>query len=103
MSKPTTRTELSAASASPSSSAVSETEAEASSSPAARSHQHLALVDSTNEPMRNYDGTEMRDANSCIVYKSQFLSTHPLRSDCKERVGYAGMKLTYVSGDGVIR
>jgi hypothetical protein len=45
----------------------------------------------------------MRDANSCIVYKSQFLSTHPLRSDCKERVGYAGTKLTYVSGDGVIR
>ncbi len=61
------------------------------------------MIDSTNEPMRNYDGTEMRDANSCVVYKSQFLSTHPLRSDCKERVGYAGMKLTYVSGDGVIR
>ena len=94
-------TELSATSASPSSASASAA-SEASSS-AARSQQHLALVDSTNEPMRNYDGTEMRDANSCIVYKSQFLSTHPLRSDCKERVGYAGMKLTYVSGDGVIR
>lgn len=91
-------TELSATSASPSSASEA-----SSSAAAARSQQHLALVDSTNEPMRNYDGTEMRDANSCIVYKSQFLSTHPLRSDCKERVGYAGMKLTYVSGDGVIR
>lgn len=78
----------------------------AAMSKAAHSYHEPApplLVDSTNDPMRNYDGTEMRDANSCIVYKSQFLSTHPLRSDCKERVGYAGTKLTYVSGDGVIR
>lgn len=96
-------TELSATSASPSSASASAASEASSSAAAARSQQHLALVDSTNEPMRNYDGTEMRDANSCIVYKSQFLSTHPLRSDCKERVGYAGMKLTYVSGDGVIR
>lgn len=53
--------------------------------------------------MKNYDGSEMRDGNSQLVYKSQFLSTHPLRSDCKERVGYGGKKFTYVSGDGVIR
>jgi len=53
--------------------------------------------------MRNHDGTEMRDARRRIVYKSQFLSTHPLRTDCKERVGYGGKKFTYVSGDGVIR
>ena len=57
----------------------------------------------SHEPMRNYDGTEMRDANSNIVYKAQMLATHPLRSDCKERVGYGGKKFTYVSGDGVIR
>jgi hypothetical protein len=63
----------------------------------------LSLIDSTNEPMQNYDGSQMRDANSQIVYKSQFLSTHPLVSDCKERVGYGGNKFTYVSGDGVIR
>ena len=61
------------------------------------------LTDTTNEPMKNYDGSEMRDSNSQLVYKSQFLSTHPLRSDCKERVGYGGKKFTYVSGDGVIR
>lgn len=61
------------------------------------------MVDGTNEPMRNYDGTEMRDAKSNVVYRSQFLSTHPLKSDCKERVGYGGKKFTYVSGDGVIR
>ncbi len=53
--------------------------------------------------MKNYDGSQMRDTNSQIVYKSQFLSTHPLWSDCKERVGYGGKKFTYVSGDGVIR
>ena len=45
----------------------------------------------------------MRNTNSQPVYKSQFLSTHPLWSDCKERVGYGGKKFTYVSGDGVIR
>ena len=61
------------------------------------------MVDTTHQPMRNYDGTMMRDATSKVVYKSQFLSTHPLKSDCKERVGYAGKKFTYVSGDGVIR
>jgi len=61
------------------------------------------LTDTTNEPMQNYDGSEMRDSNSQLVYKSQFLSTHPLWSDCKERVGYGGKKFTYVSGDGVIR
>jgi len=61
------------------------------------------LVDTTHQPMRNYDGTLMRDATTKVVYKSQFLSTHPLKSDCKERVGYAGRKFTYVSGDGVIR
>ena len=64
---------------------------------------HPQLIDTTNEPMQNYDGSEMRDSNSQLVYKSQFLSTHPLWSDCKERVGYGGKKFTYVSGDGVIR
>ena len=66
-------------------------------------HSHLQLADTTNEPMQNYDGSEMRDSNSNLVYKSQFLSTHPLWVDCKERVGYGGKKFTYVSGDGVIR
>ena len=61
------------------------------------------MVDTTHQPMRNYDGTKMRDSKSQVIYKSQFLSTHPLKSDCKERVGYAGRKFTYVSGDGVIR
>ena len=46
------------------------------------------LVDATNQPMQNYDGTEMRDERGRLVYKSQFLSTHPLKGDCKERVGY---------------
>jgi len=62
-----------------------------------------AVVDVTAQPMRNYDGTEMRDVQSNVVYKSQFLATHPLKTDCKERVGYAGKRFTYVSGDGVIR
>ena len=66
-------------------------------------HPYSQLTDTTNEPMQNYDGSEMRDSNSNLVYKSQFLSTHPLWSDCKERVGYGGKKFTYVSGDGVIR
>ena len=61
------------------------------------------MTDETNQPMRNYDGTEMRDASGRMVYKSQFLATHPLKADCKERVGYGGKKFTYVSGDGVIR
>ena len=81
-------------------------------SPAATSQQptpckagniNNTMINNTHEPMRNYDGTEMRDAQSKVIYRSQFLSTHPLRSDCKERVGYAGKKFTYVSGDGVIR
>ena len=71
------------------------------------SHPHAPsdnkMIDNTHQPMRNYDGSEMRDGNCNIVYKSQFLSTHPLKSDIKERVGYAGRKLCYVSGDGVIR
>ena len=62
-----------------------------------------AMTDETNQPMRNYDGTEMRDASGRPVFKSQFLATHPLKADCKERVGYGGKKFTYVSGDGVIR
>ena len=68
-----------------------------------QSSPQLQLKDTTNEPMKNYDGTQMRDHKSQLVYKSQFLSTHPLWSDCKERVGYGGKKFTYVSGDGVIR
>jgi hypothetical protein len=51
-------------------------------------HKPNVLIDTTNQPMQNYDGTEMRDANSRIVYKSQFLSTHPLKEDCKEKPGF---------------
>mmetsp|Transcript_3166 Transcript_3166/g.8255 ORF Transcript_3166/g.8255 Transcript_3166/m.8255 type:complete len:460 (-) Transcript_3166:87-1466(-) len=57
----------------------------------------------TGVPMRNHDGSVMLDHRGRVVYRSQFLSTHPIRSECKERVGYAGRKFTYVSGDGVIR
>jgi len=76
---------------------------EGSSSTSSSQPPSKQLIDTTNEPMKNYDGSLMRDTNSQIVYKSQFLSTHPLLSDCKERVGYGGKKFTYVSGDGVIR
>jgi hypothetical protein len=71
--------------------------------PQQRGQLSHTLIDTTNEPMQNYDGTHMCNQNGELVYKSQFLSTHPLWSDCKERVGYAGKKFTYVSGDGVIR
>ena len=54
-------------------------------------------------PMYNHDGTVMLDHRGNTVYRSQFLSTHPLRTDCKERVGYGGRKLFYLSGEGVIR
>jgi hypothetical protein len=47
--------------------------------------------------MLNYDGTEMRDGQSRIVYKSQFLSTHPLKGDCKERVGFGEIFVFLVS------
>jgi len=53
-------------------------------------------------PMRNHDGSCMLDESGRIVYRSQFLSTHPLRSDCKERLS-GGKLLTYITGDGVIR
>ena len=62
------------------------------------SSQSLSAV-----PMKNYDGTIMLDHHGRTIYQSQFLSTHPIRSDCKERVGYAGRKFTYLSGEGVIR
>lgn len=54
-------------------------------------------------PMYNHDGSVMLDHKSEVLYQSQYLSTHPVRSECKERVGYGGRKLTYVSGDSVIR
>ena len=76
---------------------------EGSSSTSSSQPPSKQLIDTTIEPMKNYDGSQMRDTNSQLVYKSQFLSTHPLWSDCKERVGYGGKKFTYVSGDGVIR
>ena len=53
-------------------------------------------------PMRNHDGSAMLDENGTVVYRSQFLSTHPLKSDCKERMS-GGKLLTYITGDGVIR
>jgi hypothetical protein len=58
--------------------------------PSSKQHQSppKILIDTTNEPMQNYDGTEMRDASRNVVYKSQFLSTHPLRGDCKEKPGF---------------
>jgi hypothetical protein len=55
------------------------------------------------EPMRNHDGSEMLDDCGDIVYRSQYLATHPLRGECKERVTPGGMLLTYMTGDGVIR
>jgi hypothetical protein len=54
------------------------------------------------EPMRNHDGSVMLDESGRVVYRSQFLATHPLRSDCKERMS-DGKALTYITGDSVIR
>lgn len=54
------------------------------------------------EPMRNHDGSPMLDESGRVVYRSQFLATHPLRSDCKERMS-DGMNVTYITGDSVIR
>lgn len=54
-------------------------------------------------PMRNHDGTAMLSHDGEILYRSQYLSTHPLRADCKERIGYGNKRLAYVTGDGVIR
>jgi len=53
--------------------------------------------------MHNHNGSIMLDHHSRPLYKSQYLSCNPLKSDCKERVGFSGRKFTYVSGDGVIR
>jgi DNA recombination protein Rad52 len=54
------------------------------------------------EPMRNHDGSVMLDESGRVVYRSQFLATHPLRSDCKERMS-DGKALTYITGESVIR
>eukprot|EP00592_Proboscia_alata_P002409 CAMPEP_0194374590 /NCGR_PEP_ID=MMETSP0174-20130528/23029_1 /TAXON_ID=216777 /ORGANISM="Proboscia alata, Strain PI-D3" /LENGTH=655 /DNA_ID=CAMNT_0039154261 /DNA_START=67 /DNA_END=2034 /DNA_ORIENTATION=- len=53
--------------------------------------------------MRNYDGSEMLDSNGDVIYRAQFLSSNPLRSDMKDRVGFGGKKMFYMSGDSVIR
>jgi hypothetical protein len=53
--------------------------------------------------MRNHDGSEMLDEHARGIHRSQFLSTHPLRSDVKEKMGEGGKPLTYITGDGVIR
>jgi hypothetical protein len=60
-------------------------------------------IDDVSAPMRNHDGSVMLNEHGGIVYRSQFLSTHPLRKDCMERLGWNNKKLTYVTGDGVIR
>ena len=52
--------------------------------------------------MRNHDGSAMLDESGRVVYRNQFLSTHPLKNDCKERIS-GGKRLTYITGDGVIR
>jgi hypothetical protein len=53
--------------------------------------------------MQNRDGSAMLDDCGEIVYRSQYLATHPLRRDCKERMTPGGMLLTYMTGEGVIR
>lgn len=50
----------------------------------------------------NHDGSPMLDEQGRPIYRSQFLSTNPLRSDCKERME-GNRVLTYITGDGVIR
>mmetsp|Transcript_21890 Transcript_21890/g.33699 ORF Transcript_21890/g.33699 Transcript_21890/m.33699 type:complete len:390 (-) Transcript_21890:119-1288(-) len=57
----------------------------------------------SSSPMRNHDGTPMLNHDGTIIYKSQYLSTNPLRSDCKERLGWNNSKITYMTGDAVIR
>ena len=53
--------------------------------------------------MRNPDGTVMLNEYGETIYQAQFLNSHPLKRDCKERTGPNGMVLTYVTGSGVIR
>ena len=57
----------------------------------------------TQATMRNPDGTIMLNEYGEIIYQAQFLNSHPLKRDCKERTGPNGMILTYVTGGGVIR
>ena len=54
-------------------------------------------------PILNHDGTVMLDHRGQIVYRNKFLSTNPLKKDCKQRVGYGGSMLHYLSGECVIR
>ena len=54
-------------------------------------------------PYRIVDSILDSSGNSPLKYVNVGVLTHPLWSDCKERVGYGGKKFTYVSGDGVIR
>lgn len=61
------------------------------------------IARTTQVPMRNPDGTIVLNDYGETVYQAQFLNSHPLKRDCKERTGPNGMKLTYVTGDGVIR
>mmetsp|Transcript_20618 Transcript_20618/g.29096 ORF Transcript_20618/g.29096 Transcript_20618/m.29096 type:complete len:402 (+) Transcript_20618:1802-3007(+) len=62
-----------------------------------------ACRSSSSSPMRNHDGSPMLNHDGTIVYRSQYLTTNPLRSDCKERVGWNNTKITYMTGDAVIR
>ena len=63
----------------------------------------MDLASTHAEPMRNHDGSAMLDDCGEVVYRSQYLTTHPLIGDCKERMAPDGMLLTYMTGDGVIR
>jgi len=57
----------------------------------------------THAPMRNPDGTILLNSYGETIYQGQFLNSHPLKRDCKERTGPNGLRLTYMTGDGVIR
>lgn len=63
----------------------------------------MDLASTQAEPMRNHDGSAMLDDDGKIVYRSQYLATHPLRGDCKDRMTPDGTLLTYMTGDCVIR
>lgn len=66
-------------------------------------YNNMSIVTSNNSlPMRNHNGTEMLDEHGRVVYRGQFLATHPLRSDVKER-REGNFVATYLSGDSVIR
>jgi len=50
-----------------------------------------------------YDLVSAEGEEDSSIYVTQYLSTHPLRSEIAERPGPGGMKLTYLTGDSAIR